>query len=74
MVKIDARKLIPEVQQQLCNQAIRLRKAGSTYPEIGEIVGVHSTNVCKWWKAYERGGQKAVRQKNEVDVMVLVET
>jgi transposase len=63
MKKIDTRKLKPEVQQQLRNQAIRLRKAGRTYAEIGEIVGVHPTNVCKWWKAYERGGQKAVRQK-----------
>lgn len=63
MEKIDTRKLKPEVQQQLRNQAIRLRKSGRTYGEIGEIVGVHPTNVCKWWKAYERGGQKAVRQK-----------
>jgi transposase len=63
MEKIDTRKLKPEVQQQLRNQAIRLRKAGRTYSEIGEIVGVHPTNVCKWWKAYERDGQKAVRQK-----------
>ena len=63
MEKIDTRKLKPEVQQHLRNQAIRLRKAGSTYSEIGEIVGVHPTNVCKWWKVYELGGQKAVRQK-----------
>ena len=63
MEKIDTRKLKPEVQQQLRNQAIRLRKAGRTYSEIGEIVGVHPTNVCKWWKSYERDGQKAVRQK-----------
>ena len=63
MEKIDTRKLKPEVQQQLRNQAIRLRKTGRTYAEIGEIVGVHPTNVCKWWKAYERGGQKAIRHK-----------
>jgi len=63
MEKTDTRKLKPEVQQELRNQAIRLRKAGRTYKEIGEIVGVHHTNVCKWWKAYEKGGQKAIRQK-----------
>ena len=62
MEKIDTRKLKPEVQQQLRNQAIRLRKSGRTYAEIGEIVGVHPTNVCKWWKAYQRDGQKAIRQ------------
>ena len=62
MEKIDTRKLKPEVQQQLRNQAIRLRKSGRTYAEIGEIVGVHPTNVCKWWKSYEREGQKTMRQ------------
>ena len=60
MEKIDTRKLKPEVQQELRNQAIRLRKSGMAYKEIGAIVGVHPTNVCKWWKAYEQGGQKAV--------------
>jgi len=63
MEKTDTRKLKPEVQQELRNQAIRLRKAGRTYKEIGAIVGVHHTNVCKWWKAYEQGGQKAIRHK-----------
>ena len=59
----DTRKLKPEVQQELRNQAIRLRKAGRTYKEIGQIVGVHHTNVCKWWKAYEHGGQKAIKHR-----------
>jgi transposase len=63
MEKTDTRKLKPEVQQALRNQAIRLRKSGMAYKEIGTIVGVHPTNVCKWWKAYEQGGQKAIRQK-----------
>jgi transposase len=63
MKKTDTRKLKPEVQQELRNQAIRLRKAGRPYKEIGEIVGVHPTNVCKWWKAYEQGGQKAIKHK-----------
>ncbi|MFC1489169.1 IS630 family transposase [Thermodesulfobacteriota bacterium] len=63
MENTDTRKLKPEVQQELRNQAIRLRKAGRTYKEIGQIVGVHHTNVCKWWKAYEHGGQKAIKHK-----------
>lgn len=63
MEKTDTRKLKPEVQQELRNQAIRLRKSGMAYKQIGEIVGVHPTNVCKWWKAYEQGGQKAVKHK-----------
>ena len=63
MEKQDTRKLKPEVQQQLRSQAIRLRKTHRTYAEIGEIIGVHPTNVCKWWKAYERGGKKAIDHK-----------
>ena len=38
MEKIDTRKLKPEIQQQLRNQAIRLRKSGRTYAEIGEMI------------------------------------
>ena len=51
MEKIDARKLSTEAQQQLRNQAIRLRKAGNTYQAIAEVVGVHHTTICKWYKA-----------------------
>jgi transposase len=63
MEKIDARKLSTEAQQQLRNQAIRLKKAGKTYNEIGEITGVHLTTVCKWYKAYQRCGKAAVMIK-----------
>ncbi|MGD9878238.1 helix-turn-helix domain-containing protein, partial [Desulfococcus sp.] len=61
MEKIDARKLAPEVQQQLRNQAIRLRKSGRTYKEISEIIGVHFTTICGWCKRYEREGAKAIQ-------------
>ena len=60
MEKVDARKLSPEIQQQLRNQAIRLRKSGRKYKEIAEILGVHHTTACKWFKKHERGGQKGV--------------
>jgi transposase len=63
MKKTDARKLKPDVQQQLRHQAIRLRKSGRTYPEIAEIVGVHLTTVCRWYKAYEKQGAQAIRMK-----------
>jgi len=61
MEKTDTRKLNPETQQQLRHQVIRLRKAGRTYKEIGIIVGVHPTNACKWYKAYEANGAKAIQ-------------
>jgi len=63
MEKIDARKLPVDVQQQLRNQVIRLRKAGRKYPEIGEIVGIHKTTACTIYKKYEREGRSAIRIK-----------
>ena len=63
MEKIDTRKLKLEVQQALRHQVIRLRKTGRSYKKIGQIIGIHPTNVCKWWKAYEKGGHKAIEQK-----------
>ncbi len=60
MEKTDARKLSTEAQQELRNQAIRLRKAGRKYKEIAEITGVHETTVCKWYKAFLRKGRSAV--------------
>ena len=63
MEKIDARKLSTEAQQQIRNQAIRLKKAGRTYKEISEITGIHSTTACKWYKSYLDGGKKAIQIK-----------
>jgi transposase len=63
MEKVDARSLKREVQQQLRNQAIRLRKSEKKYKEIAEIVGVHMGTVNRWCKIYEREGSKGVRIK-----------
>ena len=63
MEKVDARSLRPEVQQQLRNQAIRLRRSGRKYREIAEIVGVHLGTVSKWCDIYEREGSKGIRVK-----------
>jgi len=63
MEKQDTRKLKPEVQQQLRIQVVHLRKARKSYQEIADIVGIHPTNACKIFKAYEKGGQKAIQAK-----------
>lgn len=63
MENTDTRKLKPETQEQLRIQIVRLRKAGKKYAEIGSIVGIHPTNVCKIYKAYEKNGSKAIRAK-----------
>lgn len=60
MEKTDARKLTPEAQQQLRHQAICLRKRGFTHHQIAEIIGAHPTRICRWCRAYETGGPKAV--------------
>ncbi|MCP4991057.1 MAG: helix-turn-helix domain-containing protein [Colwellia sp.] len=56
MEKIDALKLSTEAQQQIRNQAIRLRKSGSTYKEISEIACVHASTIAKWCQAYKSKG------------------
>jgi len=63
MEKIDARTLSTEAQQQLRHQAIRLRRAGRTYDDIAEVVGVHKSTVCGWWKAYQAEGMQGIEIK-----------
>ena len=63
MEKTDARKLKTEAQQVLRNQVIRLRETGKTYKEIGEIVGIHHVSAFHLYKAYEKGGSKAIKIK-----------
>lgn len=64
MKKTDTRKLNPDVQEELRKQAVRLRKyQKKTYKEISKIIGVHHTTICTWYKAYERDGIKAIRNK-----------
>ncbi len=63
MEKEDARKFTQKTQEQLRKQAIRLRRKGKTYKEIGEIVGVHANTIWKWWQKYEAEGVTALKAK-----------
>jgi transposase len=63
MEKRDTRRLKPEVQEELRKQAIRLRKNGMAYREIGEALGVHHTSACTWYTAYVRDGMKAISMR-----------
>ena len=47
-MKIDARKLSPEVQEEKRKQAIRLHKTGKAYKEIADLVEVHFETIGKW--------------------------
>jgi len=57
----DARTLTSAAQEQLRKQAIRLRKRGETYTEIGEILGIHKHTAWKWWKKYQSEGLKGLK-------------
>lgn len=63
MEKRDTRRLKPEVQEELRKQAIRLRKNGMSYREIGEVLGVHHTSACTWYTSYVRDGMKAISMR-----------
>ena len=63
MKTTDTRKLKPIVQEQLRKQVVRLRQSGKAYKEIGEIVGIHHTNACKIYKAYEKNGHDAIKAR-----------
>ena len=64
MEKTDARKLGKEVQQELRNQIIRLRKQGRTNREIAQVVGVSEPHASTVWHKYQEGGKAAIRVKN----------
>ena len=63
MKKHDSRKLPKEVLQHNRNQAIRLFQEGTKRKEIADIVGVHYTVVCKWIRAWNEGGEAAIKLK-----------
>ena len=59
-MKIDARKLSSEVQEEKRKQAIRLHKKGKRYKEIADLVEVHFETIGKWVRAYRAAGMKAL--------------
>jgi transposase len=63
MEKTDARKVNKEVQQELRNQTIRLRKQGRTNREIAQVVGVSEPHATSVLHKYQEGGITAVRVK-----------
>jgi len=49
--------------QTLRDQAVRLRKKGWTYVVIAEAIGVSYCAVSNWCRAYDNGGDKAIKIK-----------
>ncbi len=63
MNKPDARKLLPTRQRNTTAAGDRLRKSGSTYMEIAEIVWVNRNTVFNYTKMREREGAKGLKAK-----------
>jgi transposase len=63
MKKTDARKLGKEVQQELRNQVIRLKKEGRKNEDIAKIVGVSTNHVSLIWQRFKKGGKAAIQVK-----------
>jgi len=59
----DGRNLPREVQQHNRNQAIRLFQEGKSRTEITEIIQVHYDVLCKWIRAWKKGGKEAIKLK-----------
>jgi transposase len=54
MEKTDTQKLKSEMQQELREQATRLRKTGMKQREIAEILCVYLNTVSKWCRAHKK--------------------
>lgn len=59
----DARTLPSEAQEDIRRKAVNTVLDGRTKTETAEIFGVTRQAVTKWVKAYEQGGQKALKAK-----------
>lgn len=63
-VKRDARKLSPEQQEVLRQDAIRLVfEEGYNYRNAAKVLGVARRHVAKWCRLYEEGGWEALKSK-----------
>ena len=61
--KIDGRKLDKKTLQYLRNRAVKLRENGVSNNETAKILGVNKETTSKWYSAYKKDGQKAIKVK-----------
>jgi transposase len=61
--KIDGRKLDKKTLQYLRNRAVKLRENGVSNNETARILGVNKETTSKWYSAYKKDGQKAIKVK-----------
>jgi len=63
MKNIDLRKLAPAALQEKKEQVIRLKQKGYTGKQIEELTLISENQVSKIWRAFEKGGIKAIKPK-----------
>jgi len=63
MEKIDLRKLAPAALQEKKEQVIRLKQKGFIGKQIEELTLISANQVSKIWRAFEKGGIKAIKPK-----------
>lgn len=60
-MKIDARKVSTEAQQEKRQTAIKLRKKGMSWKEVAQIVEVNHTTIARWYAKYKRDGNNSIK-------------
>lgn len=56
----DARTLTPAAQEEKRRTAMRVRQDGTSFVEIGAMLGVHDMTVSGWWDRFQAGGFDAL--------------
>jgi len=62
-MKIDARKLPTEVQQEKRNLAMKLREKGVKNSEVAQLTGVHPATVSQWYSRYKKDKKEILIKK-----------
>jgi len=62
-MKIDARKLPTQAQQEKRNLAMKLRDKGVKNNEVAQLVGVHPGTVSQWYSRYKKDKKEIVIKK-----------
>lgn len=56
----DARTLKPAAQAEKRRIAMSMREAGTSFSQIGRVLGVHYATVSMWWDRYQADGIDAL--------------
>lgn len=58
---VDGRRLSATAQEERRRIAVQMKEDGSTLAEIREALGMTHSAICDAWKAYQEGGEGALK-------------